>query len=94
MTTWITSDTHFWHTKVLDYCPNTRPFDDAAAMNEALIDNWNSLIKPKDTVYHLGDVAFHKSADAVADLLNHLHGRKILICGNHDFKLKKTGCLS
>ncbi len=53
MTTWFTADTHFGHTNVIRYC--ARPFDSVQAMDETLIENWNQVVRPKDTVYHLGD---------------------------------------
>lgn len=50
-------------------------------MDRVLINNWNSLIKPEDKVYHLGDVSF--ISDKYVDKLN---GQITLICGNHDKK--------
>ena len=50
-------------------------------MNEALIDNWNSVVKKNDKVYHLGDVAFGKHNLHYLDRCN---GNKVLIMGNHD----------
>jgi calcineurin-like phosphoesterase family protein len=56
-------------------------------MNETLIENFNSLVRLKDTVYHLGDFAFCKDEPAIA-ILKRLHGRITLIQGNHDKKRK------
>lgn len=53
MTIWITSDQHFWHTNVIQYCD--RPFANNDQMDNALVDAWNSCVKPSDLVYHLGD---------------------------------------
>lgn len=55
-------------------------------MNELMIEAWNSKVRPNDTVYHLGDVAFGPPTKA-ADILNRLNGTIILIQGNHDHKL-------
>lgn len=52
-------------------------------MNKVLIENWNALIKPEDTVYHLGDVSF-ASPDITKNIVSNLNGYKILILGNHD----------
>ena len=50
------SDTHFYHHRILEY--TNRPFDRIEDMNETIIENWNKVVTPKDTVYHLGDVGF------------------------------------
>lgn len=56
-------------------------------MNEALIENWNSVVKPGDLVYHLGDVVINRRYLNL--VLPRLNGRKKLVRGNHDlFRLK------
>ena len=79
---WFISDTHFNHTNIIKFC--NRPFNDVFEMNEAIIQNWNGLVKPLDTVYHLGDVGFGR----LDDIIGRLHGEKILIVGSHDKKLR------
>jgi calcineurin-like phosphoesterase family protein len=80
---WLTSDTHFFHENVIKYA--NRPFKDAKEMNERLVDNWNSVVKPGDKVYHLGDVAMGPGhREELPSLLSKLHGSKRLIVGNHD----------
>ena len=79
--TWFISDTHFGHKNILEYEKEHRPFNTVEEMNETIIERWNSVVKPKDLVYHLGDFCFGKSALAIASRLN---GRKILVLGNHD----------
>jgi len=83
----FTSDTHFDHDNIRKYC--NRPFDNVKEMNETMIANWNSVVGPKDTVYHLGDFAFSKDYNRIIDLWNILNGRKTLVLGNHDRLLKK-----
>jgi calcineurin-like phosphoesterase family protein len=75
---WVVSDTHFGHDNIIKYCD--RPFANATEMDEALIENWNSVVKDGDIVYHLGDVYFSEGHKA----LPKLKGRKRLILGNHD----------
>lgn len=53
MTKFFIADTHFNHSKIIEYC--NRPFQSAEEMNEVLITNWNSKVKDGDIVYHLGD---------------------------------------
>lgn len=81
MTTWFTSDQHYDHKNIIEFCK--RPFTDVDHMNEMLIHNYNELVQPEDTVYHLGDLQF--SAD-INKFLPRLNGKKILIKGNHDYQ--------
>lgn len=80
----ITSDTHFHHNNIIKYC--NRPFSNSEEMDEALVKNWNSVVRPNDKVYHLGDVYFPKYKDQkYCDyFLGRLNGTKRLILGNHD----------
>lgn len=61
-------------------------------MNEVLIKNWNSVVSPTDTIFHLGDFAFGGS-ELWKGVLSQLNGKKILILGNHDMKNVRTGYL-
>lgn len=80
---WVTSDTHFGHKNILKY--TDRPFTDVDHMNESLLENWNSVVKDGDIVYHLGDVYFNKGRpDYWEDFFSRLNGRKRLLLGNHD----------
>jgi len=54
-------------------------------MDMAMIERWNSVVRAKDTVYHLGDFSFHE-ASVNETILKALNGKKILIRGNHDKK--------
>ena len=86
MRVFITSDPHFNHTNIIQYC--NRPFEDVNEMNETLIKNWNSVIKNDDLVIHLGDVGLGNK-EKISQILSRLNGRKMLIMGNHDhFKEK------
>ena len=53
MKIYIISDTHFNHENIIKYC--NRPFKDINEMNDAIIDNWNRIVKKDEIVYHLGD---------------------------------------
>lgn len=76
---WFTSDTHFYHDRDFLYTP--RGFENFAAMNEAIVKNWNAVVKPGDTVYHLGDVLMGYYD---VNILSRLNGKLNLVCGNHD----------
>jgi len=81
MTVWFTADLHLGHHNIIDYCQ--RPFRDVESMNAALVDRWNVVVKPADTVYVVGDFALGKIADTLP-LASQLSGRKVLVAGNHD----------
>jgi calcineurin-like phosphoesterase family protein len=92
MTTFFTSDHHFSHSNIIKYC--NRPFSDVEEMNRILIENWNSVVKTNDTVYHLGDFGFTQRAKAedferLQKLCGRLRGKIILIKGNHDTNIDK-----
>ena len=86
------SDTHFGHTnswakfKLADGCTPMRPFTSTEEMDEVMVSNWNSVVRPQDHVYHLGDVCISKKSLSIVTRLN---GHKRLVRGNHDiFKTK------
>ena len=75
------SDMHFDHDSILAY--DNRPFNSVAAMNAALIENWNRVVGPEDLTWILGDFCAG-GPERWAELLGQLNGRKALILGNHD----------
>jgi calcineurin-like phosphoesterase family protein len=87
MDTWIISDTHFGHDSILifkDYQGKPlRLFENAKEMDEYIISKWNSVVKPEDKVYHLGDVMMRATVEKMK-LISRLNGKKTLILGNHD----------
>ena len=84
----LTSDSHFFHSNIIKFC--NRPFIDVDEMNQALIDNWNSVVDVEDTVFHLGDFCFG-NAQKWKEIRDQLNGHIILIIGNHDWKQMSNG---
>lgn len=82
----FTSDHHFDHANFLRFTDDNgnkiRPFYTVEEMNETMIERWNSVIKPQDKVWHLGDVTFQ--VNKFARIACRLNGHKRLIGGNHD----------
>src|SRR5271169_1776785 len=78
---YFSSDDHFWHNNVIRYC--NRPYSSVEQMNEDMVLKWNSVVKPEDTVYCLGD--FSLAFRAVETFTARLMGKKKLVPGNHDF---------
>jgi calcineurin-like phosphoesterase family protein len=78
---YFTSDQHFGHKNILHLCK--RPYKTIEEMDKALIENWNSVVTPDDTVYVLGDFAY-KMGKRLSEYVKPLNGHKHLITGNHD----------
>ena len=77
------SDTHFLHDNIVNYCE--RPNDH----NKLMIQRWNSVVKPEDYVFHLGDfsagVGKHENGyEKLMKIASLLNGEKHLVRGNHD----------
>lgn len=77
--TWIISDTHFYHNKIIGYCGRPKDF------TRKTMTHWRKMIAPDDLVYHLGDCYFSK-ASGFHGCMDSLPGIKVLIKGNHDKK--------
>jgi len=91
--TWLVSDTHFGHRGVYTKFTDSRtglplrPWAaDETEGDEIMRTVWNERVAPGDKIYHLGDVSIPRRG---LKSMEGLHGRKILIRGNHDiFKMK------
>lgn len=77
----VTSDTHFSHERISDLAG--RPFGSVREMDAEMIRRWNEAVAPDDVVLHLGDLALGPIAESLP-LTARLHGRKLLVPGNHD----------
>ena len=75
--TYVITDTHFNHVKLVKYCGRPANFD------KLIINQWRATVQPHDIVYHLGDVTW-VSQRQLATIMAGLPGTKILIRGNHD----------
>jgi len=84
---WVTSDTHYNHAGILGFTDyqgqRVREFDTVEDMNDCLLTCWNSVVKPGDLVYHLGDVFFGDKEVFERDWPK-FNGSKRLLLGNHD----------
>ena len=85
MATYLTADTHFGHPLVIsDKIQARRPFASIQEHDETLVALWNAVVRPDDTVWHLGDFAHKCSERHALGIFRRLNGRKLLIRGNHD----------
>lgn len=86
---WLISDTHFFHSNILKFTDENgelirgNRFTDVDDMNQQMLENWNSVVKPGDKVYHLGDVMMGDKEE-FKKYWSKLNGKKNLIVGNHD----------
>lgn len=87
MANYFTSDQHFDHKKILEYCPN-RGFSSLEEQEEAFIARHNGRVNNDDFVWHLGDFSMRPAT--VERILPKLKGRHQLIAGNHDHVWKFT----
>jgi calcineurin-like phosphoesterase family protein len=84
MATLVTADTHWHHVNIRRHCPaRGERWGSVEEMNEALVANWNRVVAPSDTVFHLGDVVMGKVAESLR-IIERLNGHKVLVPGNHD----------
>lgn len=82
--TWIWSDLHLGHDRVIEY--SSRPYPDAGTMNEALLTAWEDTAGEQDLTVVLGDVCMASALnEEVFARIAAVPGRKILVPGNHDF---------
>ena len=86
MTIFFTSDSHFGHTRILEY--SSRPFSSIEEHDETLIKNWNRTVGQRTVVYHLGDFCLGTPTHA-KNVLRRLNGQIHLVYGNHDSRLMK-----
>lgn len=85
---WFTSDTHAWHTNIINYCK--RPFINANHMTEEIAKNINEEVSPNDILVHLGDFSFGGNLfiEGFRSMIN--CDKVILVYGNHDEKIRKN----
>ena len=79
---YLTSDQHFGHERMAGVFG--REYEGRLdEMNAMMLERWNAVVKPEDTVLHLGDFAMGIRAENLP-LTQHLNGTILLMPGNHD----------
>ena len=86
MAIWVCADLHLQDKQINEFC--SKKFNSVEEHDNYVIENYNSVVGVDDLVYILGDVGF-TPRESLAKLVKQLHGRKILLTGNHD-KLNDT----
>ena len=77
---YFSSDLHFGHNRGFLYEP--RGFSSIEEHDETIVENWNKVVKPEDTVYLLGDIMLNDNKNGI-EKLNQLQGKIYYIRGNH-----------
>lgn len=78
---YLTSDLHLSHSKSFIYEP--RGFTSIEEHDKTIIKNFNSIVKPEDELYILGDLMLCDNERGL-ECLRQLNGNKHFIRGNHD----------
>jgi calcineurin-like phosphoesterase family protein len=99
---WITSDTHFGHKNICRGVTGwrlpdgsipidkTRDFDSIGEMNDAIVNNINSVVGQDDVLIHLGDWSFG-GFENIKIFRDRIVCKEIhLILGNHDEHIEKN----
>lgn len=84
------SDLHAFHSKILEYEKEARPFSSLEEMHDVMVERWNSVVSDSDIVYLLGDISFGREKETIEFLERLNSSRKRLIVGNHDYKMIKN----
>ena len=87
---WFCSDLHLGHSNMYKFTnydgTKCRPWDNYEEAEEYMLQEFNRVLKPQDTLYVLGDVA--SKTDRASYFFNALVPcRRILLMGNHDNKI-------
>jgi len=93
---WFTSDTHYAHANI---CSSTtkwvnpvtcRKFESLDQMNNAIVNNINSVVDQDDILFHLGDWSFG-GFEMIEKFRNRIVCRNIhIITGNHDHHIENN----
>ena len=84
---YFTADEHYGHSNILKYC--NRPFSNTEEMKETIIKNHNSVVKPGDRTFHIGDMFWRTlSLKDALDIRYRLNGEHYYILGNHEERMR------
>lgn len=85
---WVCSDLHLNHDKEFLY--GKRGFKNITDHNEAVLTNINSLVKPDDILFSLGDFCLTTPEEKFEELISKINCQNIyLIWGNHPNPIRK-----
>lgn len=79
---YYTADIHFGDDAIVHCC--NRPFNTVEQHDREIIKKFNSILKPEDELYVIGDLSMSKDFDYLKNCVESINCRKHLILGNHD----------
>jgi calcineurin-like phosphoesterase family protein len=84
---WVTSDHHFGHGEhgspgILGFRDHN--YQSIKEHDDDLIRRWNSVVKPGDTVWYVGDMFFYYPLQVALSIRRRLNGDIHFLKGNHD----------
>lgn len=83
---WFTADWHIGHDR--PFIVEARGFSSIQEHDEYIMDTFNTLVDPKDIVFHLGDLTMGGMKEC-GDIFSRINAKNInCIIGNHDKGLK------
>ena len=85
-----TADPHFGHTNILSHAK--RPFTSIEEMDGAILRAYQEAVGPNDDLWMVGDFAWNKRIAQA--MFAQIPGRKHLVSGNHDTRIKSLGWAS
>lgn len=84
----FTSDSHFNHDKEFIY--KSRGYSNRYEHNDALIAKINEVVRPQDTLFHLGDFCLNITPPEFEEILRRINCNNILyIWGNHNSCIRR-----
>ncbi len=78
---WFTSDTHFGHDNIIEFCE--RPYASTDHMNADMLSRLATAMSAGDTLWHLGDLALGV-LDQTLPFISGVGVPTTLVAGNHD----------
>lgn len=79
---WFWSDLHIGHKGILEY--QRRPFSDLQHMEDRLVENFNSVVRPGDISIWVGDIVFGSVKKGESFFKRLTPTTMILVEGNHE----------
>lgn len=83
---YLSSDTHFGHDRGFIYEP--RGFSNIQEHDEIIVEKFNSIVRPEDDLYLLGDQMLGDNEHGL-NCLRQLNGKLHVLWGNHDTDVRK-----